>query len=131
MSELTAAQIAEIRAQLLQRSRELKQEIREILIRSDEQHHKDLAGAVEDAGDAAVADMLIDIDTALVDRRVAELREIESAFQRMAKGIFGNCADCGLEIGYERLAAYPVAARCARCQERYEKNHLRGTTPTL
>jgi len=131
MSELTDGQIAEIRAELLRRSRELKQEIREILIRSDQQHHKDLAGAVEDAGDAAVADMLIDIDIALADRRVAELRETESALQRMAQGIFGKCADCGLEIGYERLAAYPVAVRCARCQQRYEKNHFGGTAPTL
>lgn len=131
MSDLTDLQIDDLKTRLVQRSRELKDEIRENLIRSDEQHHKDVAGEVADEGDEAVADMLVDIDTALADRHVAELRDVESALQRMHDGIFGVCIDCGADIGHERLTVYPTAKRCLRCQQRHEQTHFRGTTPTL
>ena len=131
MSDLTDLQIDDLKTRLVQSGRELKVEIREILIRSDEQHHKDLAGAVADAGDDAVADMLVDIDTALADRHVLELRDVESALQRMRDGKFGVCIECGVDVGYERLTAYPTAKRCIRCQQRHEQTHFRGATPTL
>jgi len=131
MSDLTDLQIDDLKTRLVQSGRELKVEIREILIRSDEQHHKDLAGAVADAGDDAVADMLVDIDTALADRHVLELRDVESALQRMRDGKFGVCIECGVDVGYERLTVYPTAKRCIRCQQRHEQTHFRGTTPTL
>lgn len=131
MNDLTDIQIADLNARLTQRRRELIEEVREILIQSDEQHHKDLAGSVGDVGDEAVADMLVDIDTALVDRHVVELRDIEAALQRMRNGNFGICIDCGAATGYERLAAYPTAKRCIRCQQRHEITHSRGATPTL
>ena len=33
----------------------------------------------------------------------------------------GLCADCGREIGSERLAAVPNAVRCIRCQGAWEQ----------
>ena len=33
----------------------------------------------------------------------------------------GMCVDCGREIGPERLAAVPTAARCIRCQASWEQ----------
>ena len=33
----------------------------------------------------------------------------------------GLCADCGREIGSERLAAVPTAVRCIRCQAAWEQ----------
>jgi RNA polymerase-binding protein DksA len=131
MSDLTDLQIDDLKARLVLRSRELKDEIRDVLIRSDEQHHKDLAGAVADAGDDAVADMLVDIDTALADRHVIELRDVESALQRMRDGNFGVCVECGTDIGYDRLTVYATTKRCIRCQQRHEQTHFRGATPTL
>ncbi len=131
MSDLTDLQIDDLKTRLVQSGRELKDEIREILIRSDDQHHKDLAGAVADAGDDAVADMLVDIDTALADRHVLELRDAESALQRMRDGKFGVCIECSADVGYERLTVYPTAKRCIRCQQRHEQTHFGGATPTL
>ncbi len=131
MSDLTDLQIGELKLHLAQRLRELKVEIREALIQSDRQHHKDLAGSVADAGDEAVADMLVDLDIALADRHVVELRDVEAALGRIRDGSFGVCIDCGNAIGHERLSAYPVAKRCIRCQQRHEIAFSRGTTPTL
>jgi phage/conjugal plasmid C-4 type zinc finger TraR family protein len=33
----------------------------------------------------------------------------------------GRCADCGKEIGAERLAAVPTATRCISCQAEWEQ----------
>ena len=33
----------------------------------------------------------------------------------------GRCADCGGEIGAERLAAVPTATRCVSCQGAWEQ----------
>ena len=131
MSDLTDYQIDDLNTRLVKRGRELKEEIREILIQSDAQHHKDLAGAVADAGDDAVADMLVDIDTALADRHVVELRDVETALQRIREGNFGVCIECGADVGYERLTVYPTAKRCIRCQQRHEQTYFTGVTPTL
>lgn len=131
MSDLTKLQIDKIKACLAQRNRELRVEIRDALIQSDQQHHKDLAGSVSDIGDESVADMLVDVDIALADRHVMELREVEAALQRIRDGDYGACSDCGSDIGHDRLSAYPSAGRCIRCQERHEMIYSRGTTPTL
>jgi len=131
MNDLTNLQIDAISAQLAQRNRELRVEIRAALIQSDQQHHKDLAGSVSDIADESVADMLIDVDVALADRHVTELREVEAALQRIRDGDYGACIECGDTIGHERLAANPTARRCIRCQQRHENDYARGTTPTL
>ena len=61
-----------------------------------------------------------------------ELREIEDARERMAKGEYGACIDCGIDIPLARLEAQPTAQRCLPCQEAYERSHpveLRLPTP--
>jgi DnaK suppressor protein len=49
---------------------------------------------------------------------------------RIAAGRYGLCTDCGAEIGYARLQAFPTAKRCIGCQENREKTKAsppRGT----
>ncbi len=131
MNDLADLQIGDLRAHLLQRYGELKSQIHEALVQSNQQHYKDLAGSVADAGDESVADMLVDIEIALAERHVSELRDIEAALQRIRDGSYGICIDCGNAIGYKRLAAYPSAKRCISCQERREIVYSRRATPTL
>ncbi len=131
MSYLTHEQIAQIEQALRQRERTLRAEIREGLLRSDEAHHKDLAGMVSDTADEAVANLLADVDIAAVDRDVRELREVERALAQVARDDFGACADCGEAIGYPRLLAIPAAVRCHACQSRRERSHVHEGTPTL
>lgn len=58
-----------------------------------------------------------------VDRQ--RLSEIEQAQQRMAKGHYGICIDCGEDIPRERLLAQPTAIRCAACQAAGERAQRR------
>jgi RNA polymerase-binding protein DksA len=131
MGHLTREQTARIEQLLRGRQRALRGEIREGLLRSDEAHHKDLAGMVSDEGDEAVANMLADVDVAAIDRDVRELREVEDALARIGREDFGACADCGDPIDFARLQANPGAVRCITCQTRWERGHAHGGTPTL
>jgi RNA polymerase-binding transcription factor len=122
MKHLKHSQMAQLDRSLEQQALELRREIRRLLLESDQQHHRDLAGLVHDAGDEAVANELADIGAAFIDRHVRELREVEAARARLTRGTFGICMDCGMDIQWERLAVYPVATRCADCARTREKS---------
>lgn len=130
MTQLTKSQIQQLKESLQQRRDLLREQIVEVLDRTGEHPYGELAG-IPDVGDASVADLLIDIDNALVHRDVEEIREIEAALERMSRADFGNCMDCGLAIEFERLQAFPAARRCLTCQGQYEKTHIHDTTPSL
>ncbi|MCW5619721.1 MAG: TraR/DksA family transcriptional regulator [Burkholderiales bacterium] len=127
----TDKQIDELRHDLERRRTHLLEEIRTALARSGEQHYIDLAGQVADAGEASVADLLVDVDTAMSVRDIRELRDVEAALERIAAGDYGECSDCGGDIGFPRLKAYPTAARCILCQTKFEKSHAGEGTPSL
>jgi RNA polymerase-binding transcription factor DksA len=96
--------------------------LRDELEQSGKKRYLDLAGSVHDTGDEAAATELIDMQHALIQRHLAELREIEVARGRLAAGTIDECEDCGEPIGYKRLMANPVAVRCIGCQGRFESN---------
>lgn len=127
----TDARVARLRRHLEQRRTQLVQEIREELARSGEARYVDLAGQVADAGEASVADLLVDVDHAMALRDVRELREVEAALQRIEDGTYGECRECGAQIAFARLEAHPTAARCIDCQTRIERSHAGGGTPSL
>ncbi|MEO5700507.1 MAG: TraR/DksA family transcriptional regulator, partial [Casimicrobiaceae bacterium] len=121
-----------LREQFKERRRALLQEVRESLESADSQKYAEILGREPgDAGDASVSDMLADLNLTLLDRHVAELRAIEAAEARIADGTYGECSECGGDIGFERLLAMPTAVRCVRCQELYEKTHATPATPSL
>lgn len=128
---LTNNQFQDFKKILDDRFFELREEIRLELLESDNQHYIDLAGQVHDIGDESVADLLVDLQLASVDRHIEEIRDIDAALMRIAAGNYGACIDCGVSIEVDRLKAYPTAKRCQPCQAAYENLHLGGETPSL
>jgi len=128
---LSAKQLSELKSKLEQRSRTLREEIRQELLASDEEHYIDLAGQVHDLEEESVADLLIDLGLSIIDMHINELRDIESALRRIHVGAFGVCIECDDEVELERLRAFPTAKRCLMCQENYERNHAGNETHTL
>ena len=124
---LTREQTEELGAAIEQRRRSLVGELREDVARSRGTPPRELSGAAPDAADESVADLIGDLDRAEVARELDELRGIEAAKQRFEEGSYGVCIDCGTDIGYARLHAYPTALRCILCQTRYEKTFTAGT----
>ncbi|MBS4098410.1 MAG: TraR/DksA family transcriptional regulator [Sulfuricella sp.] len=123
MTTLTPKQIQELEGQLKTRQTQLLAEIRNELAQSGDQHYIDLSGRVTDLGDESVADMLADLEAAHLDRQINDLRDIETALARIKAGEFGQCAECGDEVAFNRLQAYPTATRCIFCQEKHEKEY--------
>jgi DnaK suppressor protein len=62
-----------------------------------------------------------DIEFALGEHEIAHLAAIDAALERIAAGSYGECTDCGADIGTARLHVAPEAARCLGCQEKAEK----------
>lgn len=131
MSQLTSSQKQQIADALAARKAALCSEIQSELERSGHEHFADLAGEVADAGDASVADMLIDQDIAIVTRQVEELTQVEAAQKHVADEDFGNCAECDAEIGLNRLLVVPQATRCIVCQGQHEKMYAHESTPKM
>lgn len=49
------------------------------------------------------------------------LMKIQEALFRIANGTFGECAECGCDIGEARLNARPMATKCLKCKEEEER----------
>jgi len=109
------------------RAQSLRSEIRETLLRTDSEQYARIAGEVRDAEDAALADLLVDVNMAEITRDVQEIRDIEAALERIDTGRYGVCVKCEEPIERKRLEAYPTAKRCLPCQQLYDQS--RGVTP--
>jgi RNA polymerase-binding transcription factor DksA len=127
----TSKQLKELRSTLEQRHLALREEIREELLASDQQHFIDLAGQVHDLEEESVADLLVDLDLAIIDMHINEIRDIEAAMRRLQVGAYGACVECDDEIEVARLRAFPTAKRCLPCQQNYERNHAGHLTPSM
>ena len=51
-----------------------------------------------------------------------ELQMVEWALEKLAKGTFGACENCGQPIDPARLKALPQAMFCLSCQKRLEEH---------
>lgn len=122
MANFTENQLIQLRTALQRRYLELQDEIRSELGHAND-GNIDLTEYLNTIPD--------DIDTALVDRQINEMRELEISLKYLSELEFGDCIDCGNEIGFDRLLAYPSAQRCIQCQNQYEKSFPQESNPSL
>lgn len=91
---------------------------------------EDLTGSNElfaDPADRASAESDRAFTLRIRDRERQLIRKIQAALQRIEDGSFGECEDCGEEIGVPRLKARPVTKLCINCKSRQEEGEsLRG-----
>ncbi|UCH50057.1 MAG: TraR/DksA family transcriptional regulator [Betaproteobacteria bacterium] len=110
----------------------LLEEVRDELEASENEQIAELLGHTPpDSADFSFADALADLNVAMVDRHIHQIRDIEATRQRIAAGRFGICVDCGTEVDFDRLMAYPTAKRCLRCQQQRERLYAHESTPKL
>ena len=127
MTTLTPSQHEQLVMQLKRDYQALLIEVRRELENTGDQHRIDLLNSEPgDTGDESMANALADFNVAVVDRHVHELRDIEATFRRIKDATYGVCIDCGDEIGFDRLQAYPTAKRCIVCQEKHEREYAQA-----
>ena len=129
---LSKSQLGEIEKLLDHQYVNLLEEVREELTRNGDAEYLEIVGrGGVDSGDEAVRGALADLNAALFDRHIREIREIEAARERLREGIFGSCEDCDDDIRFERLQARPTARRCVECQEQHDRTTSYEPTPKI
>ena len=131
MKPLTNEEIEALRKRLTSRRQVLRAEVAEQLANSDDPRVAGLMNELAATEDWVLADILSDMDIAMVTRDIGELQEVDAALAGIADGSYGTCRDCGEPIGWPRLNANPTALRCISCQEAYERTHGKPGQPTL
>lgn len=131
MGRYTEEQRALLQASMTARADALRQEVSAALKRPGEEDSIALANYLNEIDDDAVADLESAIDIASLQRDLGELRALESALGRLDTTALGECADCGADIPFARLAAQLHATRCIACQSRHEREHGGAEHPTL
>jgi DnaK suppressor protein len=91
----------------------------------------DIDGGAADVDDEAVADTIVDIDNAIIGLHLQKACDLNAALDRIQTGVYGICVDCGEDIGFERLSAYPTAKRCIKCQSQHEKTFTSEPKPSI
>jgi RNA polymerase-binding protein DksA len=129
--DLNARQLDELRSIMSARAGQLREEIRQTLIKSDHEQYAMIADQVRDLEDDSFADLMVDVNLAEIDRDLEELRLIDGAMRRLGDGSYGQCGECGSPIEIARLKATPFASRCFDCQSAFERTHFQNIGHTL
>src|SRR5688572_11527302 len=88
-----------------------------------------VAGAVVEEGDAAQASERTDLSFAQRERLAARVTALTQALERLERGEYGRCEECGNDIEPQRLQALPTARTCIACQQQRER--VGGRPPSL
>jgi len=132
MSALSPPQLKQLTKKLNEEYQALLREVREELENSGNQHRIDLLNQEPgDSGDESLANALADFNLSILDRHIDAMRDIEAALQRIKNGEYGVCIDCGEDVAFPRLMAYPTAKRCIVCQEQREKQYAHEGHPKM
>ena len=113
MSKLNARQIEQLRLALQGKRATLQEAVHAELAYGEQAPYAAILEEVSDEGDRATAATTADFDNEIARRHGAALREIDAALERIAERGYGRCDDCGADIGFARLAAFPTATRCS------------------
>ncbi len=76
-----------------------------------------------DAHEGSVAAEAKDEVVAMLHHERAELTAAQEALERMARGEYGVCTECGDAISLQRLEVVPDAPLCVNCQGEAEHRH--------
>jgi len=129
--DLDAKQLDQLKSLMRDRTSQLREEIRQALLKSDSEQYVQIANEVHELEDESFADLMVDVNLAEIDRDLDELRSIEAALLRLSDGSYGQCAQCGSPIEFRRLQLTPFASRCFDCQSSFERNHIQKMGHTL
>lgn len=132
MSALSPSQLDQLAKKLNENYQTLLREVRSELENSGDQHRIDLLNNEPgDSGDESLANALADFNLTILDRHIDDMRDIEAALQRIKNGEYGVCTDCGVDVAFARLQAYPTAKRCIVCQEKRERDYAHEGQPKM
>ena len=120
---LSTKRVGEFRKRLLDERARLRASLERMELRGDELVD---AGAEDGdfddaASDAATETLDRGTDMALEENLRSMVEEIDAALEKLEKGTYGICDNCGGTIKVARLERLPYATMCVECQQRMER----------
>ncbi|RMD75755.1 MAG: TraR/DksA family transcriptional regulator [Lentisphaerae bacterium] len=82
--------------------------------------------AGHDMADDSAEAIAQQVGLGVLNEEVKRLQLIDEAIQRLEKGEYGICIDCGCKISEGRLEAKPYAKLCVDCRGKWEKLEQEG-----
>ncbi len=82
---------------------------------------KGSVGAGMEEGDMSLLYQTQNMRSRHLDAQRETVKKIDAALRRIKEGTYGICAECGDEIGDQRLHVIPFATLCRECQEDIER----------
>jgi len=110
-------EIEEARNRLLQMRRDAVQEVHEAGAASRELGQD----GVPDIGDMSATTYSRDVLYNLSEVQRQRLLDIDAALERLERGEYGVCAECGEEIDPQRMKVRPFSRFCIECKTDLEK----------
>jgi DnaK suppressor protein len=108
------------RDRLLARRESLFSQVTEAELSSRERDLEATQDPADMAANAYTKELLISMSAN--DRMLLQL--IDEALQRVEKGEYGECINCGEQVQIKRLDAVPWARYCLKCQDLQERGLL-------
>ncbi len=71
--------------------------------------------------DTASSEITLQFTGRLREREQGLLAKVDIALRKIEQGEYGECLNCGEDIGVKRLRARPVAELCIECKSEQEK----------
>ena len=102
------------RKALVARKKMLSEMAANLRVGEDELHAGPRPDSLDRAADLEIHEVLERLQA--VENR--EIREIDAALVRIARGTYGRCESCGTPVGQPRLRAVPTAKLCMSCAAR-------------
>lgn len=90
-------------------------------VKNNDSNIQDKSDEVRDSVDVATDYYERELAIGLSESDRQKLQQVEDALDRIEKGDYGKCDECGGLIGIPRLEALPFAKLCIECQANQEK----------
>lgn len=84
------------------------------------------APTLEDQLDAGLLNSEREMNFAGRSLLIEKAQRLARALERLGRGEYGPCQECGEFIGLRRLRVMPEVTTCVRCQEVLERRSRRG-----
>jgi len=112
---MNAEKLSQFREQLLRMRERVGGEVNNVVQALQEEVNIDSNISAAPVHLADVAPSAVDADVEVLQTERNLLEQINEALERVDRGGFGSCEECGKEISEERLKALPYAPLCVGC----------------
>lgn len=117
---ISSQSVRRFKERLLQQKKHLERSNLSVV----EQGRETIAEEAQDTADQAVFSYQKELLFSRGTHDHGQLSLVKHALERLKEGSFGECVECGNQIGAKRLEALPWTPYCIDCQEKIERGEL-------